>query len=286
MEIEEYEKEKSDKKTNTVIDKINNFLEKIIGGTIGKTVTILSTILSVILTVKEISLVFLYQEPQKIASYYKISENTPNKSFIIMYYIFICAWGYYTYRKNKGNEKKEKTAAKIFCIIVITLVFTIVSWIVLARNMTFEFENKWLFHFFEKYYSVILFLIFINYLISLIILFFDLTKKGKVKKIQGIFSVSFIFSIIILFLTLYYLLTFGIENKRGYEIFRQNNILKTILYEKNGKYVVAECRIKDNDIIPSMKTLIIDTTTIKETDLSEIERRFKIFRKIEIVNRN
>ena len=58
MEIEEYEKEKSDKKTNTVIDKINNFLEKVIGGTIGKTITILSTILSIILGVKEISLVF------------------------------------------------------------------------------------------------------------------------------------------------------------------------------------------------------------------------------------
>ena len=118
-------------------------------------------------------------------------------------------------------------------------------------------------------------------------LFFDLVKKDKIKKVQKlIFSVSLAFSIIILFLTLYYLLTFGIENRRGYEIFRQNNTLRTVLYEKNGKYVTAECRIEDNDIIPSMETLIIDTTTIKDTDLSDIERRFKIFRKIEIVNRN
>ena len=87
MEIKEYEKEKSDKKTDTAMNKINNFLEKVIGGTIGKTITILSTILSIILGVKEISLVFLYQEPQRIVSYYKISENVPNKSFIIIYYI-------------------------------------------------------------------------------------------------------------------------------------------------------------------------------------------------------
>lgn len=118
-------------------------------------------------------------------------------------------------------------------------------------------------------------------------LFFDLIKKDKNKKIQrAIFFISLIFSTIVLFLTIYYLLTFGIENKRGYEIFRQNNTLKTILYEKNKKYMVAECRIEDNNIIPSMETLIIDTTTIKETDLSDIERRFKIFRKIERVNRN
>lgn len=282
MEIKEYEKEKSDKKTNTVTDKINNFLEKVIGGTIGKTITILSTILSIILGIKEISLVFLYQEPQRIVSYYKISESVPNKSFIIIYYIFICTWGYYTYR----NNKKEKTA-KIFSIIVIAFVFTIVSWIASARYMTFEFENKLLFQLFEKYYLGIYLLIFISYLISLTALFFDLVKKDKIKKVQKlIFSVSLAFSIIILSLTLYYLLTFGIENRRGYEIFRQNNTLRTVLYEKNGKYVTAECRIEDNDIIPSMETLIIDTTTIKDTDLSDIERRFKIFRKIEIVNRN
>lgn len=278
--MEEQEKEKMIKKSDIIINKINNFFEKGIGGTIG---TVLSIISSAILVIKEISSVFKYQDPQRIASYYKISENTPNKGFIIIYYIFICTWGYYTYQKSKENDKKEK----ICCIIVITLVFTITSWIVLARNMTFEFENKWLFQFFNKNYLVILFLIFVGYLIALTVLFFDLIKKDKNKKIQrAIFFISLTFSTIVLFLTMYYLLTFGIENKRGYEIFRQNNTLKTILYEKNKKYMVAECRIEDNNIIPSMETLIIDTTTIKETDLSDIERRFKIFRKIERVNRN
>lgn len=277
-------KEKMIKKSNTAIDIINNFFEKGIGGTIG---IVLSIILSAILVIKEISSVFKYQDPQRIASYYKISENTPNKGFIIMYYIFICTWGYYTYRKNKGNDKKEKTAAKICCIIVITLVFTMVSLITLARYMTFEFENKWLFQLFNKYYFVIFFLIFVGYSMALTGLFFDLIKKDKNKKIQrAIFFISLIFSTIVLFLTIYYLLTFGIENKRGYEIFRQNNTLKTILYEKNKKYMVAECRIEDNNIIPSMETLIIDTTTIEEIDLSNIKRRFKIFRKIERVNRN
>ena len=278
--MEKQEKEKMIKKSDIVIDKINNFFEKGIGGTIG---TVLSIMSSGILVIKEISSVFKYQDPQRIASYYKISENTPNKGFIIIYYIFICTWGYYTYQKSKENDKKEK----ICCIIVITLVFTITSWIVLARNMTFEFENKWLFQFFSKNYLVILFLIFVGYLIALTVLFFDLIKEDKNKKIQrAIFFISLTFSTIVLFLTMYYLLTFGIENKRGYEIFRQNNTLKTILYEKNKKYMVAEYRIEDNNIIPSMETLIIDTTTIKETDLSDIERRFKIFRKIERINRN
>lgn len=278
--MEEQEKEKMIKKSDIVIDKINNFFEKGIGGTIG---TVLSIMSSGILVIKEISSVFKYQDPQRIASYYKISENTPNKGFIIIYYIFICTWGYYTYQKNKENDKKEK----ICCIIVITLVFTITSWIVLARNMTFEFENKWLFQFFSKNYLVILFLIFVGYLIALTVLFFDLIKEDKNKKIQReICFIPLAFSTIVLFLTLSYLLTFGIENKRGYEIFRQNNILKTILYEKNKKYMVAECKIEDNNIIPSMETLIIDTTTIEEIDLSNIKRRFKIFRKIERVNRN
>lgn len=112
--MEEQEKEKMIKKYDIVINKINNFFEKGIGGKIG---TVLSIITSIILVIKEISSVLRYQDPQRIASYYKISENTPNKGFIIIYYIFICTWGYYTYRKNKGNDKKKKQQLKFVVLL-------------------------------------------------------------------------------------------------------------------------------------------------------------------------
>lgn len=58
--MEEQEKEKMIKKSNTAIDIINNFFERGIGGTIG---TVLSILLSAILVIKEISSVFKYQDP-------------------------------------------------------------------------------------------------------------------------------------------------------------------------------------------------------------------------------